>query len=200
MIEFGAVISANGNLRPCLRRKILQGGGAALAVSAALMLPLGSTAAQGKDAAKVDGAYIVANDKTTHDWPTYGLNYAETRFSKLDQINDKNVAELGLVWSYSLDSSRGVEATPLVVDGQMYVSGPWSIVHAVDVRTGRQLWVFDPQVPREIGFKGCCDVVNRGVAVHKGKVYVGAFDGRLIAIDVATGKKVWEKDTVIDKS
>lgn len=150
--------------------------------------------------AKVDGDFIRANGAGSKDWPTIGIDYAETRFSKLDQINDGNVKQLGLAWSYSLNSTRGVEATPLVVDGIMYVSGPWSIVYAVDVRTGKEIWKYDPQVPREIGYKGCCDVVNRGVALHKGKVYVGSFDGRLVAINAATGKKVWEKDTVIDHS
>ena len=82
----------------------------------------------------------------------------------------------------------------------MYVTASWSVVHAVDVRTGKRIWVYDPEVPRKDGFKGCCDVVNRGVALYKGKVYVGAYDGRLIAIDAASGKKVWEKDTIIDRS
>ena len=82
----------------------------------------------------------------------------------------------------------------------MYVSAPWSVVHAIDARTGKGIWTFDPEVPREKGYKGCCDVVNRGVALHKGKVFVGAYDGRLIALDAATGKPVWEKDTIIDHS
>ncbi len=148
--------------------------------------------------AQVDGSMIRANEKTTRDWPSYGLDYAETRFSRLDQINDANVGDLGLVWTYNLESTRGVEATPLVVDGVMYVSASWSVVHAIDVRTGKRLWVFDPQVPREYGQRGCCDVVNRGVALYRGKVYVGSFDGRLIAIDAATGTKVWEQDTIVD--
>ena len=146
----------------------------------------------------VDGNAIRANAATSKDWPTIGLDYAETRFSKLDQINADTVKRLGLVWSYSLDSSRGIEATPLVVDDIMYVTGPWSIVHAIDARTGKGLWTFDPGVARDEGYRGCCDVVNRGVALYKGKVFVGAYDGRLIALDAATGKKVWEKDTVID--
>jgi quinohemoprotein ethanol dehydrogenase len=146
----------------------------------------------------IDGNAIRANTATSKDWPMVGLDYAETRFSKLNQINAENVRKLGLVWSYSLDSSRGVEATPIVVDGIMYVSGPWSVVHAIDARTGKGIWAFDPGVSREKGYRGCCDVVNRGVALHKGKVFVGAYDGRLIALDAVTGKKVWEKDTIID--
>ncbi len=147
---------------------------------------------------RVDEAWIRANAKATPDWPTHGLDAAETRFSRLKQVNDTNVGGLGLVWSYDLESTRGVEATPLVVDGIMYVTASWSVVHALDARTGRRLWAFDPQVPRSIGFKGCCDVVNRGVALYKGKVYVGSFDGRLIALDAATGKLLWEKDTIVD--
>ena len=147
----------------------------------------------------VDGASIKANTATSNDWPTIGLDYAETRFSKLNQINADNVKKLGLVWSYPLESSRGVEATPVVVDGIMYQTASWSVVHAIDARTGKQLWTFDPKVDREKGYKGCCDVVNRGVALWKGKVYVGAYDGRLIALDATTGKVIWEKDTLIDK-
>ncbi|MGH7340364.1 MAG: PQQ-binding-like beta-propeller repeat protein, partial [Candidatus Rokuibacteriota bacterium] len=150
--------------------------------------------------ARVDEAWIRANAKATPHWPTHGLDAAETRFSRLKQVNDTNVGGLGLVWSYDLESTRGVEATPLVVEGIMYVTASWSIVHALDARTGRRLWSFDPQVPRSIGFKGCCDVVNRGVALHKGKVYVGSFDGRLIALDAATGQVLWEKDTIVDRS
>ena len=120
--------------------------------------------------ANVTGASIQSNAKTGKDWPSYGLDYAETRFSRLAKVNDGNVKSLGLVWSYNLESTRGVEATPLVVDGVMYVSASWSVVHALDVRTGKRLWTFDPKVPREIGFKGCCDVVNRGVAAWKGRI------------------------------
>jgi len=149
---------------------------------------------------RVDGAFITANAITTTDWPSHGLDYAETRFSKLRQINTANVKSLGLVWSYNLESTRGVEATPLVVDGIMYVSASWSIVHAIDARTGRRIWTYDPKVAREAGYKGCCDVVNRGVALYQGKVFVGAFDGRLIALDATTGEVVWEKDTIIDRS
>src|SRR5882672_4444797 len=147
----------------------------------------------------VDSASIKANTATSNDWPTIGLDYAETRFSKLNQINTDNVKKLGLVWSYPLESSRGVEATPVVVDGIMYQTASWSVVHAIDVRTGKKIWSFDPGVDREKGYKGCCDVVNRGVALWKGKVFVGAYDGRLIALDAVTGKVVWEKDTIVSK-
>ena len=149
--------------------------------------------------AAVDGASIKANTATSNDWPTIGLDYAETRFSKLNQINTDNVKKLGLVWSYPLESSRGVEATPVVVDGIMYQTASWSVVHAIDARTGKRIWTFDPKIDREKGYRGCCDVVNRGVALWKGKVYFGAYDGRLFALDAATGKVVWEKDTIVSK-
>src|SRR4029079_15745286 len=122
---------------------------------------------------KIDGRAVQANARTSRDWPSYGLDYAETRFSRLLQTNADDVKSLGLVWAYDLESTRGVEATPLVVDGIMYVTASWSVVHAVDVRTGKRLWTYDPKVSREAGYRGCCDVVNRGVAVYKGKVYVG---------------------------
>lgn len=148
---------------------------------------------------RIDATYIRANAQTTKDWPSYGLDYAETRFSRLAEIDTGNVAGLGLVWSYDLESSRGVEATPIVVDGIMYVSASWSVVHAIDARTGKRLWTYDPKVSREAGYRGCCDVVNRGVALYKGKVFVGAYDGRLIALDAATGRVAWEKDTIADR-
>ena len=149
--------------------------------------------------ARVDGRSIQANARSTADWPTHGLDYAETRHSKLTQITADNVKNLGLVWSYNLESTRGVEATPLVVDGIMYVTASWSVVHAVDVRTGQRLWTFDPKVDRGGGYKGCCDVVNRGVALYQGRVFVASYDGRLFALDAATGKPLWEKDTIIDR-
>src|ERR1041384_6385068 len=103
----------------------------------------------------VDDAAIKANGASTKDWLTYGLDNAETRFSKLDQINADNVKTLGLMWSYNLESMRGVEATPIVVDGIMYVTASWSVVHAIDTRTGKRLWVYDPGVDREKGYTGC---------------------------------------------
>jgi PQQ-dependent dehydrogenase (methanol/ethanol family) len=127
---------------------------------------------------------------------SYGRTYAEQRYSELTEVNDKTIGQLGLAWAVELDTFRGQEATPLVVDGVMYLSTAWSKVLALDAATGKVLWQFDPQ---NIGAKGahaCCDVVNRGVAVWKGRVYVGTIDGRLIALDARTGAKVWETLTV----
>ncbi|MFT3800928.1 MAG: PQQ-dependent dehydrogenase, methanol/ethanol family [Burkholderiaceae bacterium] len=158
-----------------------------------VLLSLGGSVASA--APSVDEAFVRANAAKTPDWPLTGVDYAETRYSRLDQINASNVKDLGLVWSYDLESTRGVEATPVVVDGIMYVTASWSVVHAIDTRTGQKLWTFDPEIDRTTGYKGCCDVVNRGVALWKGKVYVGVWDGRLIALDAATGKVAWQKNT-----
>ena len=144
----------------------------------------------------VDDARLRAADETPGDWLSYGRNYNEDRYSPLDQIGPKNVDQLGLAWTLQLDSTRGIQATPLVVDGIMYFTGPWSVVHAVDARTGAQLWMFDPQVPRAKAMDMCCGVVNRGVALYKGAVFVGTLDGRLISIDAATGDQNWSVMTV----
>ncbi|OYU93591.1 MAG: PQQ-dependent dehydrogenase, methanol/ethanol family [Bacteroidetes bacterium B1(2017)] len=132
----------------------------------------------------------------SRNWLTYGLNYSENRFSKLTQISDKNAKNLGLVWTYEMGAERGVEATPLVANGVMYVTGPWSIVYAINALTGKELWKYDPEVPKNYGEKACCDVVNRGVALYKGKVFVASLDGRLIALNATNGKKIWETLTV----
>jgi quinohemoprotein ethanol dehydrogenase len=130
------------------------------------------------------------------NWLTYGGNPYEDRYSLLDQVTTANVGQLGLVWSYDYELRGGVEATPLVVDGVMFVTGPWSVVHAIDARTGARLWRHDPGVPRQRGRLACCDVVNRGAAVYEGKVFVGTIDGRLVALDADTGEPVWDVVTV----
>ena len=143
----------------------------------------------------VDTQRIVANAETSGDWLNYGLDYAETRYSKLGRINAGNVAGLGLAWSYGMNSRRGVEATPIVVDGVMFSTGSWSVVWAHDARTGELLWSYDPQVPREWGKFACCDVVNRGVAAWEGRIYSGTLDGRLLALDAGTGELLWDVQT-----
>jgi len=147
------------------------------------------------DAEGVDGKAIAAADRHAGDWLSYGRSYDEQRFSPLAKISDRNVGQLGLAWSSELDTTRGQEATPLEVDGVLYVSTAWSKVRAYDVKSGRMLWQYDPKVPGEWGPRACCDVVNRGVALWKGKVYVGTLDGRLVALDARTGKEVWSTRT-----
>jgi quinohemoprotein ethanol dehydrogenase len=134
-------------------------------------------------------------DQDPDNWLTHGGNWQELRYSKLADINAANVNTLRPAWSTEFDTSRGQEATPLIVDGVMYVSTSWSKVYALDAATGRQLWYYDPKVPGPTGAHACCDVVNRGVAVYDGKVYLAALDGRLIALDAATGKPVWSVRT-----
>ncbi|WP_276306897.1 PQQ-dependent dehydrogenase, methanol/ethanol family [Novosphingobium sp. PC22D] len=129
------------------------------------------------------------------EWPVHGGTDLEQRFADLDQINTQTVDRLGLAWSFELDSSRGQEATPIVVDGVMYVAAAWSHVYAIDARTGEELWHFDPKIAGRKGFDACCDVISRGVAVAGGKVFLGALDGRLIALDAKTGKEVWSVQT-----
>jgi quinohemoprotein ethanol dehydrogenase len=133
------------------------------------------------------------------EWPSHGLNDKEQRFSLLTQINRKTVDGLGLAWHRDMKTKRAQEATPIVVDGVMYLTSTWSRVFAINALTGDVIWRFDPQVPGEWARRLCCDVVNRGVAVYQGRVYVGTLDGRLIALDAASGDKVWEQDTLIDR-
>ena len=125
------------------------------------------------------------------DWSMYGRSYDEQRFSPLKQINEQNVEKLGLVWSNEFGTTRGLEATPLVVNGVIYTTVEWSVVYALDAKNGHILWSYDPKVPRARARTVCCDVVNRGVALYHGKVYVGTIDGRLICLDAKSGTPVW---------
>ena len=149
--------------------------------------------------ANVDAARIEGADRDAANWLTYGRTYNEQRFSPLKSVNDGNVSQLGLVWHFDLDTRRGQEATPIVVDGTMYFTSAWSKVFALDAATGAPLWAYDPKVPPEWGVNACCDVVNRGVAVWHGKVIFATLDGRLIALDAATGRRVWETLTIDPK-
>jgi quinohemoprotein ethanol dehydrogenase len=142
-----------------------------------------------------DGDLINAANNAA-EWLSYGRDYGETRFSPLNQITFSNVADLGMAWTYDTGTFRGLEATPLVRDGIMYATGSWSIVFAVDARTGEELWRYDPQVDRSMGWKACCDVVNRGVAIYGDKVFAGIIDGRLVALNALTGEVEWSVVTV----
>jgi PQQ-dependent dehydrogenase (methanol/ethanol family) len=145
--------------------------------------------------AAVDDARILTAS-AKEEWLTYGGTYDEQRHSTLSQINRANVSDLGVAWTYDLATNRGVESTPIVVDGVMYVTSAWSVVYALDAKTGEELWVHEPDVDRAVGVKACCDVVNRGVAVYDGKIFVGVIDGRLQALDAMTGQMIWETITV----
>jgi PQQ-dependent dehydrogenase (methanol/ethanol family) len=144
-----------------------------------------------KGAAAVDQARILNADKEPGSWLAAARDYNEQRFSPLTQVNDTNVSGLGLAWYADIDTERGQESTPVIVDGVMYLTTAWSMVKAYDIKTGKELWNYDPKVNKAKGADACCDVVNRGVAAWKGKIYLGALDGRLIALDGKTGKEVW---------
>jgi PQQ-dependent dehydrogenase (methanol/ethanol family) len=166
-----------------------------------LALALALTVAACQKPAKfgdVDGAKIAAAD-ANGDWVSYGKGYSEQRFSPLTKIDTKSVGQLGLAWYAQFDTDRGQEATPLMVDGVLYTTTAWSKVYAYDAATGKLRWSYDPKVDGAKGFDACCDVVNRGVAVWKGKVYVGALDGRLIALNADTGAVEWSVQTTDPK-
>jgi quinohemoprotein ethanol dehydrogenase len=129
------------------------------------------------------------------NWLMYGRTYDDHRFSPLNQINEQTVGRLGLAWSRELNTTRGLEATPLVEGGVIYTTGSWSVVYAIDAKTGEIKWTYDPKVARERAYFICCDVVNRGVALSGGKVYVGTLDGRLVALDKKSGAPVWNVAT-----
>ena len=155
-------------------------------------------AAQNRRAADIDDGDLRNAGKTGEEWLANGINYAEQRFSPLKQIDTTNVGRVGLAWSYDLGVGGGQQsATPLVVNGVMYAVTNWSIAFALDARTGKELWRYDPdpEVDRTINSPGsdrlCCGVQNRGVAVYEGKVILPVNDGRLIALDAATGKRLW---------
>ncbi len=170
--------------------KTLFGFALVLATAALVTTPMTVKAESVDD---ITTASIVRNDSA--NWLSYGKDYKEQRYSELDQINVGNVGKLGLAWSFDTDFNRGLEATPIVVDGVIYVTGNWSVVYALDARDGRLLWKYDPQVPKEWAKMACCDVVNRGVAVYEGKIIFGTLDARLVALDAHSGKMLWEKTT-----
>ena len=145
--------------------------------------------------AKINGEYLTTGGDGSN-WAMAGFNYNEQRHSPLTQINTNNVKDLGIAWFADLPDARGQEATPVVVDGKMFISTAWSKVFAYDAKTGEPLWSFDPEVDKARGVKACCDVVNRGVAFWKGQIFVGTIDGRLISLDAATGKTLWSTQTL----
>ena len=166
------------------------------AVMMALTINGVSNGTASKETAETAWSRLLASTRDPGDWVTYGGTFDEQRFSRLTQITDRNVGTLGFAWSYEFDTNRAQESTPLEHQGVLYVTTAWSKVFALDARTGKRLWSYDPQVPGEYGAKGCCDVGNRGAAIYDGKLYFGTFDGRLIALDIKTGKPVWSVVTV----
>ncbi len=144
----------------------------------------------------MDADRLVNADAEPQNWLLHGRTYGEQRYSPLDQIRRDNVEDLGLAWYWDTDVTRAHEASPIVVDGVMFATGPWSEVYALDARTGKLLWRNDLDVDKDRGQYACCDVGNRGVAVWKGRVYVGTIDGRLVALDALSGEIVWDTLTI----
>ncbi len=151
----------------------------------------------GGDDAVVDDARIVgARTGEPGSWLTYGRTFEEQRFSPLTQIDRETVSGLGLAWYRDLGVRHRVQGSPIVVDGVLHVADPWGVTYALDAATGAEIWRFDPEIDPDLVRYACCGgPLNRGVAYYKGRIYLAAFDARLIALDAATGEQVWEAYT-----
>jgi quinohemoprotein ethanol dehydrogenase len=149
---------------------------------------------------RIDAKRLLAADKHPGEWLTSGRDFGKGHYSPLAQINKQNVDRLGFAWDYDTHTNRGLEATPIVVDGVMYTSGSTGKAYALNAKTGKEIWSFDPHADLRVNREACCDEVNRGVAVWKGKVYVASFDGKLFALDAASGAVLWQADTIVDKT
>jgi PQQ-dependent dehydrogenase (methanol/ethanol family) len=147
-------------------------------------------------AAPVDQQRLRSAAEDSANWLTHGRDWQESRFSPLAQINTGNVGELGLAWYADLPDTRGLQATPLVADGVMYMTGNWNVTRAFDAATGTLLWEYDPGVDRKRAKLFCCGVVNRGVALWDDMVILGTLDGFLVAVDRATGDERWRTLTI----
>ncbi|APL96116.1 PQQ-dependent dehydrogenase, methanol/ethanol family [Sphingobium indicum] len=165
------------------------------AVAAILFFGTAALAFQG-EGRLVDDARLRAVDRGSGEWIVPAAGYSEQRFSPHAQINVDTVKRLGLAWYADLGTDRGVEATPIVVDRILYNITPWNVTTAYDAVTGREIWRYDPQVPRRFGGFACCDINSRGVAAWKGKIFIATLDGRLIALDARTGKPMWSQQTL----
>ena len=147
---------------------------------------------------QVDDALLKSGSKSGDEWVSYGRNWSEQRYSQLDQINASNISKLGLDWTYDIPVAPGnyqvhQEATPLIFNGVLYSITPWSVVYAVDLKTHKEIWRADPEVNQAVWqSRICCGVVNRGIAMYQGKIIAPAVDGRLRALDAATGRILWE--------
>jgi quinohemoprotein ethanol dehydrogenase len=171
-------------------------------IAFAILTTLALTACRGPSAPEAPAARtpvtaerLLNADKEPGQWMMDGRNYTAQRFSPLDQINEQNVSQLGIAWYHDLDTFRGVEATPLAIDGVIYNISAWNITTAYDAVTGKVLWTYDPQVPREWGRYACCEPVSRGLAAWKDSIIIATLDGRLISLDMATGQPRWSVQT-----
>lgn len=146
------------------------------------------------------GGATVLTEGAGREWPGPGGDAGKTHHSRLTAINAENVGRLGLAWQVELGTLRGQEATPVVVDGVLYTSGTTGRAYAFDAATGKELWRFEPEVDMQVNRTVCCDMVNRGVAVGRGKVFVASLDGWMYALDARTGAVVWKSDFIENRA
>ena len=139
------------------------------------------------------------NDPDPGAWLTGGRDYQQSYYSPLTKINKNNIQQLGFAWQYEIDTTEGFEATPIVVDGVMFSSGPRGVVYALDAKTGKERWTFEPTIDPSIMRKVCCGPINRGLVVWQGSVYVASLDGYLYALDADTGAVSWRVDTITER-
>ena len=181
----GMVRSDAGNHSTPVRAELVEARWRTLAfvTLAALALPAATPLNQGAGA----------------QWPAPGGDAGKTHWSTLTAINPQTVSTLGLAWEADLGTARGQEATPVMVDGVLYVAGNAGRAYAFDAASGRELWRFEPEVDMQRNRTACCDMVNRGLAVAQGKVLIAALDGWLYALDARTGAVVWKTDFIEDR-
>ncbi|MEO8306948.1 MAG: PQQ-dependent dehydrogenase, methanol/ethanol family [Pseudomonadota bacterium] len=166
-----------------------------LGVIASLLLAGPCSLAVAATPKPVDAVRLRAADSEPGQWLMDGRNYSAQRYSTLKSIDEHTVGKLGLAWYAELDTMRGVEATPLFVDGVIYNISAWNIASAYNAKSGKRLWTYDPKVPREMGRYACCEPVARGLAFWKGKVIIATLDGRLIGLNSKNGKPIWTAQT-----
>src|SRR5580700_6252676 len=158
-----------------------------------------SAATKPQPAANVTAARLNAGEAEADQWFTAGRDANGTYYSPLKDITPANVAHLGFAWDYKLGTNRGQESTPLVIDGVLYATSNFGRVYALDAATGKELWKYDPRMDGQWARYACCDAVNRGLVAFDGRLYVGALDGWLHALDARTGQLVWKVDTVVGR-
>lgn len=159
-----------------------------------VLATLAGMLAAGSALAQVTEADLAKDTETAGDVLTNGMGRHQQRFSPLDKITKDNVANLVPAWAFSLggEKQRGQETQPLIHDGVMYVTGSYSRLYAIDVKTGEELWQYDARLPE--GILPCCDVINRGAAIHGDKIYFGTLDAKIVALNLKTGDVVWRKE------
>ncbi len=163
-----------------------------------LALLLSTPAALALAAGNVTEERVLAESHTGNNWFVKGGSFRGDHFSPLLEINERNVSDLGLAWFTNLPVADGISATPVVVDGVIYISGAYSLVFAIDAKSGDTIWQYDPDVRSKLAEDPSMSWtarVNRGVAVWQGKVFATTADCRLIALDAKTGKKLWSKQS-----